>query len=129
VQGGGRFGGFPDDGGGGQVVEDEAELVLGLAPVGRAEDGAQAGAGQQELEDGVGVLAEPQDAGAGGDAASGQGVREAGDAGVELGVGEPYVAVHGGRHLGAAAGVLGEDVREGQAVQHRSSGGVRRTRA
>ena len=51
------------------VADHELQLLRGLAPVHRAEDTAELGRGQQALEDAVAVLAQPQDAATGAEAA------------------------------------------------------------
>ena len=61
-----------------EVVDHERELVGGLAPVRRAEAGAELRRGEQQLEHAVRVLAEPEHAVARADAESPQRVRDAG---------------------------------------------------
>jgi hypothetical protein len=65
----------------------------------------------------VTVLAEPQDAIAGGDTGAGQSVGEAVDAVVELGPCEPGVAAHDRRALRVAAPVLTREIPQGKGVE------------
>src|SRR5581483_520711 len=101
-----------------RVVDDERELVDGLAPVRGAEDGTELGGGEQRLEDAPRVLPEPQHTIAGADTgAVVQGVGEPVDAVVELRPRQAHVAVDDRGPQRVAAPVLAQDVAERDRVQ------------
>ena len=110
-----------------EVVDHERQLLGRLAPVGGAEHRAELRRREQELEDAVRVLAEPQHAVARADPLLGEGVREPVHSGVELGIRQPYGPVDECGGSGPAAPVLAQDVAERERVErvHRPWVGAR----
>src|SRR5690606_8319587 len=114
--------------GGGQVGEDEGELVGALPPVRGDEHRAEPARGEQALLQPDGVAPDVADPVAAADAGRGQRVRQPVHPVAAVGGGGPPRAVHGGRTGRPGAPVLAQDVAEGESMDgHAASGGGKRT--